>query len=112
MLKGLGVGDVCRRVGSDFGCSARTVGRDLDRMEEWVPSLFYGGDSWMEAYRLLHIDLCSLDSLLRSIKYESENDYVKLSALNVISRNLWRRIKLLEDFGVFEEYRRHLEYLE
>lgn len=113
-LSGLEVGEICEKTASDYEYSTRTIKRDLDKIKEWFPSMFYLGLTKLEAYQRLDTDLGEYEAILWRIS-DSENLYARIAALGVIQRILGKRIKLMKELGFFEKdptTQRIQEYLE
>ena len=82
---------IAKLVAEEYGCSERTVKRDLSKKEEWVSSFLPLEDSEIDGFNRIQQDLRILKQRLWSITHDS----------NVILRIDSWEIKQLDKLGVF-----------
>jgi transcriptional antiterminator len=109
ILLGYSASEIVGLVTESFGCSERTVKRDIKGMDQWIGKFLPLEDDEMEAYNRVMEECRNLFYVLNKIIDNSKNDSATLYALKIKLKIRYGLIKLLEIIGAVEQHRLHQE---
>ena len=111
ILLGYSASGIVGLVTKSFGCSERTVKRDIKGMDQWIEKFLPLEDDEMEAYNRVKEECRSLFYIINKIIDNSKNDSATLYALKTREHIINGQIKILQKTNIGKEYIRYQKSL-
>jgi len=101
--RGITSTNIVKNVSSEFGCSERTVWRDLGSRDNWMARVEPPSESTVDAFLRLSLDLLVIrEHILKD--FDENNDYVKVKLCKILVDTLFSEFDYARKLGVFEAY--------